>query len=52
MGQTITLEKSVKPFSNSAHIIIPKRHIGKKARIIIQDEKTERDDKNDCKNRR
>jgi putative transposon-encoded protein len=50
MEQTIILKKPIKPFSNSAHIIIPKKHIGKKARIIIQDEKT--GGKNECKNRR
>ena len=48
MGQTIVLEKPIKPFSNSAHVILPKCYLGKKASILIRldDEKTG-DDKND-----
>jgi len=46
MEQTIILKKPIKPFSNSAHIIIPKKHMGKKASVIIHldDEKERKKD--------
>jgi hypothetical protein len=30
--------KTIKPIGNTGHITIPKRHIGKKAKIIIIDD--------------
>ena len=30
------LKREVKPFGNSGHVIVPKRHIGKKAKIKFE----------------
>jgi putative transposon-encoded protein len=49
--EQVQLIKTVKPIGNTGHITIPKRYIGKLARVIIKDDERE-DDKNDCKNRR
>ena len=50
---TVMLKKNIVKCGNSAHILIPRKYLGKRASVIIHldDEKTG-DDKNDCKNRR
>ncbi|XRO77329.1 DUF2080 family transposase-associated protein [Methanocaldococcus sp. 10A] len=49
--------KRVKPFSKSGHIIVPKKYVGRLAKIILEDEevgnpdlkKTKGDDYGDCR---
>ncbi len=45
LGGTIiieeVLERDIKKFGNSAHIAVPSKHIGRKAKIIIQTSKPE-----------
>ncbi|UXM84817.1 DUF2080 family transposase-associated protein [Methanococcus aeolicus] len=47
------INKLVRPFGNTGHITIPKKHIGKRARVIIEiedDREKEKGDKNDWEN--
>ncbi|WP_292459328.1 DUF2080 family transposase-associated protein [Methanothermococcus sp.] len=47
------LTKTIKPFSTSGHVILPKKFIGKQARIIIEndtDKEKEKGGKNDWEN--
>ena len=49
-------DKLIKPSGNTAHILIPRKYLGKRASVIIHldDEKTgdDKDGKNDRKNSR
>jgi hypothetical protein len=46
MGTIIITNKLVKPFGNTGHITIPKKHIGKKAKVIIIDDEGDEKEKN------
>ena len=45
-------DKLIKPSGNTAHILIPKKFIGKRAKVIIENNDEKTGDKNECKNRR
>ncbi|WP_423792104.1 DUF2080 family transposase-associated protein [Methanocaldococcus indicus] len=41
----VVIVKKVKPFSKSGHVIIPKKYVGKLAKIIILDEQNNKSEK-------
>ena len=49
---TVMLKKNIVKCGNSAHILIPKKFIGKRAKVIIENNDEKTGDKNECKNRR
>ena len=49
---TVMLKKNIVKCGNSAHILIPKKFIGKRAKVIIENNDEKTGGKNECKNRR
>lgn len=52
MGTIVIANRLIKPFGNTGHITIPKKFIGKTAKIIILDNENKeniRGDKNETK---
>ena len=49
---TVMHKKNIVKCGNSAHILIPKKFIGKRAKVIIENNDEKTGGKNECKNRR